>query len=121
MQNLDPYQRPPDSIRKVYKKYQKMKLHELEKDWEVIDLTADNTSSPISSNIRVIRELEVNDLGSNFRNFAGEGRELDSVEAPSHIKVYEHEDVPGKNICSLLVMEIIRVFPRSLISVYWET
>ncbi|EAT79378.2 hypothetical protein SNOG_13051 [Parastagonospora nodorum SN15] len=39
MQGLDPHQRPPENIRNVYKKYQKMKAKDLDTDADLVDLT----------------------------------------------------------------------------------
>ncbi|KAF2825208.1 hypothetical protein CC86DRAFT_446623 [Ophiobolus disseminans] len=39
MQHLDPHQRPPDGIRHVYKKYQKMKATDLDGDEVIVDLS----------------------------------------------------------------------------------
>lgn len=102
MQHLDPLERPPDGIRNVYKKYQKMKQHDLEKDADVVDLTnTDDEALPES--VRIVREVDVDTLNSAFRAFAGseaDGTLLDQLPT-SPIAVYEHENMPG-NMLSLL-------------------
>lgn len=92
MQDLDPHQRPPEGIRSVYKKYQKMKLKELDRDQGIIDVSS-HESDLSSKRVRIVKSLAREDLASLYTTFAGENREFDS---PSTIPVYEHEDMPGK-------------------------
>ena len=102
MQRLDPYQRPPASIRNVYKKYQKMTLKELDQDCEIIDLSSDVSESS-SSRVRIVEEWRSEDLITTFGAFAGDHAQLD---APTKIPVYEHEDMLGKAILQLCIYSL---------------
>ena len=97
MHSLDPHERPPESIRNVYKKYQKMKLPELNKDQDIVDLSS-NMSASSNSKMRVVREYVVEDLTAIFQAFAGEegAADLGDMNIPASIPVYEHEDMPGR-------------------------
>jgi len=95
---LDPYQRPPDSIRNVYKKYQKMSVQDLDSDPGIVRLPPDVSADP-TSKLHVVREVDVDSLTASFRSFVGGMAES---EAASRIAVYEHEDMPGtpQRICN---------------------
>jgi hypothetical protein len=98
MHHLDPHERPPDGIRNVYKKYQKMKLNDLDLDGDIIDLSNDASASS-SGRVRVVREYTAEDLTAIFQAFAGEdGVELQDTDIPRSIPVYEHEDMPGRRL-----------------------
>jgi alkylated DNA repair protein alkB family protein 1 len=97
MQHLDPHQRPPDSIRRIYKKYQKMKLQELDLDDDIVDLSTE-PHSPLLSKVRVVEHVEAEDLRAAFRAFAGDAidgkpYEPDSIQT---LPMYEHKDMPGR-------------------------
>ncbi|KAF2680793.1 hypothetical protein K458DRAFT_372800 [Lentithecium fluviatile CBS 122367] len=103
MEPLDPYQRPPDTIRSVYKKYQRMSPQHLDADPAIVDLSRDTTTGP-KSRLRVVGEVEAGRLTAAFRVF-GDGEV--EPEAPLGAAVYEHEDMPGLHmIPSLLPPEI---------------
>ncbi|KAF1850343.1 uncharacterized protein K460DRAFT_422789 [Cucurbitaria berberidis CBS 394.84] len=65
MQHLDPHQRPPDGIRNVYKRYQKMKLKELDQDQDIIDLSSD-VSVSAGSRVRLVKEWTSDELSAIF-------------------------------------------------------
>jgi alkylated DNA repair protein alkB family protein 1 len=102
MQHLDPHERPPDGIRNVYKKYQKMKPKELEKDEDIVDLANDDAALP--EKVRIVRELDIKTLSSAFRAFAGtetDDKLFDQLPT-APIAVYEHDDMPGNTLsCSI--------------------
>jgi alkylated DNA repair protein alkB family protein 1 len=106
MHRLDPHERPPMSIRNVYKKYQKMKLKELDQDQEIVDLSSD-ASAASSSRVRVVREYAAENLTAAFRAFAGDDADLRGLDMSAAIPVYEHEDMPGK--------VFLVVFPTSIL------
>jgi hypothetical protein len=98
MQHLDPHERPPDGIRNVYKKYQKMTPKELDCDADIVDLTDYSVALP--SKVRLIEHVGAKDLEAAFRIFAGsdaegELRNLDAVRA---VPIYEYEDLPGRSL-----------------------
>lgn len=102
MHHLDPHERPPDSIRNVYKKYQKMKLNNLDLNQDIIDLSNDASASS-GSKVRVVKHYTAEDLTAIFRTFAGEDGEEEhqDMALPRSIPVYEHEDMPGRKFLSL--------------------
>jgi len=95
-QHLDPHERPPDHIRNVYKKYQKMKLRDLDKDPDIIDFKR-GLSEEQKRHIKVIKEWKPEELTPAFRAFEGIQEPSDSqgslIDSP--IVVYEHSDMPG--------------------------
>jgi alkylated DNA repair protein alkB family protein 1 len=93
MHHLDPHERPPDGIRNVYKKYQKMKLKDIDLDENIIDLTSD-TSTSSDPKVRVVKLYTGEDLNAIFRSFAGEA--LQAADLPRSTPVYEHSDMPGR-------------------------
>ena len=97
MHHLDPHERPPDSIRNVYKKYQKMKAKDIDLDGDIIDLSSDAAASS-NPKVRVVKEYTAEDLTAIFNSFAGEedGGKLQATDLPKSIPVYEHEDMPGR-------------------------
>jgi hypothetical protein len=102
MAHLDPHERPPEGIRRVYKEYQKMKPHDLERDGNILDLSDDLPAS-LQDRVRVVAEWRREDVLTAFRAFSGEGaRDLDSA-ATSSVSVYEHEDMPGRLLVSFLL------------------
>ncbi|KAG9187160.1 hypothetical protein G6011_05031 [Alternaria panax] len=103
MHHLDPHERPPDSIRNVYKKYQRMKLTDVDLDADIIDLSSDASASS-SSRVRVVKEYTAEDLTAIFWSFAGEdGAELQDTHLPKSTPVYEHADMPGLYIIPSLL------------------
>jgi len=91
MQSLDPHERPPDGIRRVYKKYQRMKPQDLEHDAGIVDV------GRIPSNkMRIVKEWDREQLIATFRRFAGDSAGPDPLPSTSSISAYEHEDMPGR-------------------------
>lgn len=94
MDHMDPHQRPPDSIKDVYKKYQKMKSKDLDQDPDIVDLpTSLHTSA--KDKVRIVEEWSGNDLTAAFRAFSGQDEQT-YAELPARIPVYEHADMPGR-------------------------
>ncbi|KAF2847511.1 oxidoreductase domain-containing protein [Plenodomus tracheiphilus IPT5] len=103
MEGLDPHQRPPVGIKAVYKKYQKMKLKELDQDSDIVDLPQDG-ELPSNSKIRVVRQIQREELRTAFQAFAGDDAPpFEDVDQLSTIRVYEHEDMPGLHIIPSLL------------------
>lgn len=94
MHHLDPHERPPDGIRNVYKKYQKMGLAQLHQDTEIIDISSQETAS-LNNKVRVVEQHEAEQLTATFRAFAGQDMVALDPDLPSSMPVYEHEDMPG--------------------------
>ena len=94
MENLNPYQRPPDGIRNVYKIYQKMKLGDLDQDTGIIDLP-ESLHTSAKDKVRIVQEWSNEDLTAAFRAFSGQGNQTYAA-LPPRIPVYEHADMPGR-------------------------
>ena len=97
MHNLDPHERPPINVRNVYKKYQRMKLKELDRDQDIIDLSSD-TSASSNRKVHVVKEYAAEDLTATFLAFAGKDENIEDLDLPASMPVYEHEDMPGKTV-----------------------
>ncbi|KAF2870170.1 hypothetical protein BDV95DRAFT_629423 [Massariosphaeria phaeospora] len=97
MQSLDPHQRPPEAIRNVYKKYQKMRLKDIDQDLELIDLDGD-LSAAKKAHVSMLREIDVERLATAFRAFAGQ-----NLQSMHSVPVYEIEDIPGLQVIPSLV------------------
>lgn len=104
MEHLDAHQRPPNSIRDVYKKYQKLKPKDLNQDMDILDLP-DSLNTSAKDKIRVVKEWSGRDLTAAFRAFSGQDGQM-YADLPSRIPVYEHADMPGKD--SFTLYSIIR-------------
>jgi alkylated DNA repair protein alkB family protein 1 len=104
MQKLDPHQRPPDTVRNVYKKFQKTKAQELPHDEHVIDL-ADACKNALPKGVRVVREIKAASLADTFCTFAGPdaGVDLQHHGPNSSIAAFEHDDMPGKMLLQLAI------------------
>ncbi|KAF2279752.1 oxidoreductase domain-containing protein [Westerdykella ornata] len=98
MESLDPHQRPPDGIRNVYKKYQKMKSTQLDGDADIVDPERDILREE-NTKVRTVREINPQQLRGAFRKFVDV--EVDIPDAP--IPVYEHADMPGLHILPALL------------------
>ncbi|KAF2641183.1 hypothetical protein P280DRAFT_498083 [Massarina eburnea CBS 473.64] len=97
MEYLDPHQRPPDGIRKVYKKYQKMKLQDLDADPDIVDLSSGMPPN-LNSKVRVVKEVDPSQLSASFRAFAGGDIPHHNSPVGERVTVYEHDDMPGLHI-----------------------
>lgn len=89
MATLDPFERPPASIRNLYKKYQRMTRQQLDADPTIVDLSRPLCSQS-ASRLRVFTYLGDERLTASFDAFAGTGE-----GATAAVAVYEHEDMPG--------------------------
>jgi hypothetical protein len=94
MDPLDPFERPPEGIRNVYKKYQKMKVEDLEKDTDIIDIESD-ASKFRDGHTRTVKILQQDNLRSAFEKYIEPG----ALETPITPRpVYEHIDMPGRSL-----------------------
>jgi hypothetical protein len=92
MELLDPFQKPPDGIRNVYKTYQKMKVQDVEKDTDIMDIESD-ASMFRKGKIRTVKVLPASGLAAAFSKYTESG----ALESPiSPAPVYEHGDMPGR-------------------------
>ncbi|KAF2998633.1 hypothetical protein E8E13_007464 [Curvularia kusanoi] len=93
MDHMDPHQRPPDRIKHVYKKYQKMKSKDLDHDADIVDLP-DSQSTSAKDQVRIVEEWSGRDLTAAFRAFSGQDGQT-YPDLPARIPVYEHVNMPG--------------------------
>jgi hypothetical protein len=112
MEHLDPHQRPPDSIKDVYKRYQKMKPKDLDQDLDIIDLP-DSLTMSAKDKVRIVEEWSGHELTAAFRAFSGQDGQT-YADLPPRIPVYEHTDMPGRKllcyvqrVCLLYCMAVI--------------
>lgn len=96
MEHLDPHQRPPDRIKDVYKKYQKMKPKDLDQDPDIVDLP-DSLHTSAKEQVRIVEEWSGHDLTAAFRAFSGQDKQTYAA-LPARIPVYEHVNMPGKGV-----------------------
>jgi len=93
MEHLDPHQRPPESVKDVYKKYQKMEPKDLDQDLDIVDLP-DSLNTSAKDKVRIVKEWSGHDLTAAFRAFSGQDGQT-YADLPPRIPVYEHADMPG--------------------------
>ncbi|KAJ4407884.1 hypothetical protein N0V91_003549 [Didymella pomorum] len=102
---MDPHQRPPDSVKDVYKKYQKIKPKDLDQALDIVDLP-DSIHTSAKDKVRIVGEWSGHDLTVAFRAFSGQDGQT-YADLPLRIPVYEHADMPGLHIVpNLLPPEI---------------
>lgn len=92
MMSLDAHERPPDRIRNVYKRYQKLRGAALDNDSDLLDLSVSN----MAGQLHVVRSISPTDLASAFQGFMADGSE--SLVLPdASVPVYEHRHMPGRS------------------------
>jgi hypothetical protein len=91
---MDPHQRPPDSVKDVYKKYQKIKPKDLDQALDIVDLP-DSIHTSAKDKVRIVGEWSGHDLTVAFRAFSGQDGQT-YADLPLRIPVYEHADMPGR-------------------------
>lgn len=101
IKGLNAHDRPPEKVRNVYKKYQRIKLPEIEVDREIIDLgklDVDKLCSPFA----ISGSLDSKRLRLAFDRFMGksgipsETDENGSGGLIENIPIFTHEKVSGK-------------------------
>ena len=107
MEHLDPHQRPPDSIRDGYKKYQKMKPKDLDQDPDIVDVPKSLHTSA-KDKVRIVEEWSADDLTAAFRAFSGQEEQTHAALQP-RIPVYEHSDMPGRTLFRFISYETLPV------------
>lgn len=86
--DLDPHARPPEQIKDLYKRYQKLKGNALPKDVDLVDLQRDHAC------LVNIGEISVNEQEQTFEAFIKEEpMVMKSTTFPRPI--YGHEAMPG--------------------------
>jgi hypothetical protein len=99
--DLDPHARPPDIIKDLYKRYQKLKGSALLCDADLLDLQRDHAS------LVKIGEQSEDELQQIFECFHG-GEPPTARAAPSPVPIYRHEAMPG-----ITFSQALRLSPSS--------
>ncbi|OMP86621.1 Alpha-ketoglutarate-dependent dioxygenase abh1 [Diplodia seriata] len=91
--SLDAHERPPEHIRNVYKKFQKLRGDALDSDPELLDLR----HSTAVDQLHVVRSIAPADLRAAFQDFVATTAGSNSfalLDTP--LPVYEHGHMPGR-------------------------
>ena len=88
MSHLDAHERPPEALRLLYKKYQKIKPLELAQDLDVLDF-AQRPETKSTQHVKIVRFIA--SCGLNFTNTS----EVESPESDRPIEAYESDRLPG--------------------------
>ena len=88
--HLDAHAKPPDSIRQIYKHFQKLHPRAIDQDDSVIDTHLIDESHPHLSSTSLL-QLPAN-IREIFTNFAG-----GQITATEEAKVYNVNAIPGKS------------------------
>jgi hypothetical protein len=109
--NFDPHARPPDSIKNLYKKYQKIQAGNLAFDQDLLDLQTDSRQS---GKLTIVGQLESKSLNKIFDVFESpSGLETDSStllkRSLDAVPIYEHSAIPGNSSCiiNLLLLPVL--------------
>lgn len=98
IKDLNAHDRPPEKVRATYKKYQRMRLSEIEKDPDIIDLEKldqDDLSDPFI----ILESLSSEGLREAFDDFMGKGHSSHATHGAALIEdvpVIAHKRVSGK-------------------------
>ena len=93
---FDPYERPPSSIRDVYKLYQRLSRSSLDADPDVLDFSRDTDPSKTHAVVKC-REVSHAAVIAACRQLRPEDP-LSTGIPYSDLSVYEARDIPGKPI-----------------------
>lgn len=86
---LDAREQPPQFMKDIFKRFQRLPLSEISTDSHILDFTKDI----LPQGVRLDREISSEDLKSIYRRFVGDGRDFD---APESQPVYSCEALPGR-------------------------
>lgn len=93
----DAHQRPPEPIKVVYKKYQKMAAASLEADEDILDFAREKTTEH-ESKLKRVRSIQGDILNDACEAFAsGEVKPLDLSGSTADVPILEHNQLPGKS------------------------
>jgi hypothetical protein len=89
--HLDAHAKPPDSIRQIYKHFQKLNARAVDQDDGIIDTHSLHENHPHVSPTSLL-QLPAN-IRETFTDFAG-----DHVAVTEEAKVYSVNAIPGKSV-----------------------
>lgn len=86
---LDAHAKPPDAIRQIYKRYQKLTPRAFDEDADIIDTLRLQDSQHVSLSNLVQLPADIRQV---FLDFAGS-----QTDSPDDPKVYHVDAIPGKS------------------------
>lgn len=87
--HLDAREQPPQFMKDIFKRFQRLPLSEISTDSHILDFT----KGILPQGVRLDREISSEDLQSIYRRFVGDGKDFDS---PKMQPVYSSEALPGR-------------------------
>lgn len=93
LQSRDPYQKPPESIKAIYKHFQKLSVDAIHEDFKLLDFQRGLNNEQWKK----CREVE-KILGQNVKAacLCLQHHRKQELGPCSDVPVFEHEDAPGK-------------------------
>lgn len=86
---LDAREQPPQFMKDIFKRFQRLPLSDISTDSQILDFSND----VLPQGVRLDREISSEDLQSIYRRFVGDGKDFD---APKSQPVYSCEALPGR-------------------------
>lgn len=86
---LDAREQPPQFIKDIFKRFQRLPLAEISTDSHILDFT----KGILPKGARLDREISSEDLQSIYHRFVGDGKDFD---VPDSQPVYSCEALPGR-------------------------
>lgn len=97
---LDAREQPPQFMKDIFKRFQRLPLSDISTDSHILDFSKDN----LPQGVRLDREISSEDLQTIYRRFVGDSRDFN---APENQPVYSCEALPGR----ANFYHIMRFFP----------
>ena len=89
MAALDPYKKPPEDLRKIFKRYQKMSIDDFDGDASILDFDRPATEL-VKYKLQTIRNVNTSDLHFQSSTYTSTHLPTDST-----VNVYESAILPG--------------------------
>lgn len=95
--SLSPHVRPPDNIREVYKKYQRLPLAEIDSDKSILDLQSLDPDD-LPPGISLPERRSSKDLRCAFDQFIQGDCSLGGGPLLENVPVFTHQSVSGQHV-----------------------
>ena len=95
IRHLNAHDRPPEPVRRLYKKYTKLPISDVELDSKVVRLGTINPDWP-PDGVSVAGYVSGRDLRLAFNGFLNGGGDASADESEGDIPVFAHEAVSGQ-------------------------
>lgn len=92
--SLNAHESPPASIKGIFKKYQKLAIHDIDNDLEILDFNEESCLQELVP-VRKIDSSDLSEILSTFNDFP--------IQVESS-KIYSHRSLPGKSRLHLLTL-----------------